>query len=378
MDKVFFTMETFSGISNLLLALFLHFSRVPKGEMSTRSKQSRIYVEAAYALVGVTSLGIAFSTENYHETLKAFFIQSLAPIQALLFLWAITFPIYIGHRLEGFLRRQLIYTLLLAAANLIYYFDMDGQTGSIFYYILMTCYVSLLFLYVHVYLRISKRWVQVHPDRMPYLKKRVHPLLIGLCAVFALSVIINIYPHFISQLIFTGIYTIFYIVFALQYHNYGIFIADFPLVKQQEEPETQQPSSTPSSALQTKKSYKWNYEKIEEKLNEWMADKSYLHPSLTIQDISKEIGVNRTYLSNFINETFHTNFNGWINGLRIEEAKLRIRSNPDISLAEVAEQVGFADLAHFSKQFKIKEGCSPSTWKKDSQNLPPTKEEPDA
>ena len=95
MDKVFFTMETFSGISNLLLALFLHFSRVPKGEMSTRSKQSRIYVEAAYALVGVTSLGIAFSTENYHETLKAFFIQSLAPIQALLFLWAITFPIYI-------------------------------------------------------------------------------------------------------------------------------------------------------------------------------------------------------------------------------------------------------------------------------------------
>lgn len=109
-----------------------------------------------------------------------------------------------------------------------------------------------------------------------------------------------------------------------------------------------------------------------------MADKSYLHPSLTIQDISKEIGVNRTYLSNFINETFHTNFNGWINGLRIEEAKLRIRSNPDISLAEVAEQVGFADLAHFSKQFKIKEGCSPSTWKKDSQNLPPTKEEPDA
>ena len=64
MDKVFFTMETFSGFSNLLLALFLHFSRVPKGEMSTRSKQSRIYVEAAYALVGVTSLGIAFSTEN--------------------------------------------------------------------------------------------------------------------------------------------------------------------------------------------------------------------------------------------------------------------------------------------------------------------------
>ena len=86
MEKLFFTMETFSGISSLLLALFLHFSDVPKGEMSNRSKRSRIYVEAAYVLVGLTSLGIVCSTENYHETLKAFFIQSLAPIQTLLFL----------------------------------------------------------------------------------------------------------------------------------------------------------------------------------------------------------------------------------------------------------------------------------------------------
>lgn len=366
-------METFSGISSLLLALFLHFAEVPKGEMSTRSKHSRVYIEVAYILVGLTSLGIAFSTESYHETLKAFFIQSLAPIQTLELLWAITFPIYIGHKLEGFLRRQLIYTLLLAAANLIYYFGMDGRTGTLFYYILMTCYACLLVLYIRVYLRISRRWVQVHPERIPYLKKRVYPLLIGLCAIFALSVAVNIYPHLISQLIFTGIYTIFYIVFALQYHNYGIFIADYPLLKEQVETEKSSPYTSTSSP-QEKKTHKWNSEKIEEKLNEWMSEKGYLHPSLTIQDMSKEIGINRTYLSNFINETYQTNFNGWINGLRIEEAKLRMRNNPDISLAEVAEQVGFADLAHFSKQFKMKEGCSPSTWKKDSQNLPSAEE----
>lgn len=94
MERIFFTMETFSGVSSLILALFLHFSEVPKGEMCRRNKHSRIYVEAAYILVGLASLGIAFSTESYHETLKAFFIQSLAPIQTLLFLWSITYPIY--------------------------------------------------------------------------------------------------------------------------------------------------------------------------------------------------------------------------------------------------------------------------------------------
>lgn len=371
MEKLFFTMETFSGISSLLLALFLHFSDVPKGEMSNRSKRSRIYVEAAYVLVGLTSLGIVCSTENYHETLKAFFIQSLAPIQTLLFLWALTFPIYIGDKLKGFLQKQLIYTLLLGAANLIYYFGMDGQTGTLAYYLLMACYICLLVLYIRVYLRISQRWAQAHPERIPYLKKRVYPLLIGLCAIFMLSVAVNIYPHFISQLIFTGFYTIFYIIFALQYHNYGIFIANHPL--KENEPTEEQGTSQETPAISPhnphQKAYKWNYEKIEEKLNEWVSEKNYLHPSLTIQDMSKKIGINRTYLSNFINETYQTNFNGWLNGLRIEEAKRRMRDNPDISLAEVAEQVGFADLAHFSKQFKIKEGCSPSTWKKISTTI---------
>lgn len=366
MEKLFFTMETFSGISSLLLALFLHFSDVPKGEMSNRSKRSRIYVEAAYVLVGFTSLGIVYSTENYHETLKAFFIQSLAPIQTLLFLWALTFPIYIGDKLKGFLQKQLIYTLLLGAANLIYYFGMDGQTGTLAYYLLMACYICLLVLYIRVYLRISQRWAQAHPERIPYLKKRVYPLLIGLCAIFMLSVAVNIYPHFISQLIFTGFYTIFYIIFALQYHNYGIFIANHPLKENELAEEQGTPQETPAISPHNphQKAYKWNYEKIEEKLNEWVSEKNYLHPSLTIQDMSKKIGINRTYLSNFINETYQTNFNGWLNGLRIEEAKRRMRDNPDISLAEVAEQVGFADLAHFSKQFKIKEGCSPSTWKR--------------
>lgn len=369
MERIFFTMETFSGISSLILALFLHFSEVPKGEMCKRNKHSRIYVEAAYILVGLASLGIAFSTESYHETLKAFFIQSLAPIQTLLFLWSITFPIYIGHKLEGFMRRQLIYTFLLAATNLIYYFGMDGQTGTILYYVLMACYALLLLLYIRVYLRIARRWKQVHPERAPYLEKRVHPLCIGLCIMFALSVVVNIYPHFISQLIFTGLYTIFYIVFALQYHNYGIVIANYPLPEETDSPKQEETNPTITLTLDTttvmKKTNELNYEKIEEKLKEWMSGKGYLHPSLTIQEMSKEIGINRTYLSNFINETYQTNFNGWINGLRIEEAKQRMITNPDLSLAEIAEQIGFADLAHFSKQFKAKEGCSPSSWKKE-------------
>ena len=95
--------------------------------------------------------------------------------------------------------------------------------------------------------------------------------------------------------------------------------------------------------------------------------KVYLRFHVTIQDLSREIGINRTYLSNFINETYGENFNNWINGLRINEAKYKILTTSENSLSEIARKVGFADLAHFSKIFKRKEGISPSDWKK--QNI---------
>lgn len=104
--------------------------------------------------------------------------------------------------------------------------------------------------------------------------------------------------------------------------------------------------------------------KIEDKLTEWKKQKHYLRPRLTILDLSKMIGINRTYVSNFINDSYGLNFNTWINHLRIEEAKIKMTLTNRRNLTEIAEQVGFTDLAHFSKQFKLKEGVSPSEWRR--------------
>lgn len=116
-----------------------------------------------------------------------------------------------------------------------------------------------------------------------------------------------------------------------------------------------------------KKQSKSDKNEIAKRLNQWKKLKVYLRFHVTIQDLSREIGINRTYLSNFINETYGENFNNWINGLRINEAKYKILTTSEDSLSEIARKVGFADLAHFSKIFKRKEGISPSDWKK--QNI---------
>ena len=51
-------------------------------------------------------------------------------------------------------------------------------------------------------------------------------------------------------------------------------------------------------------------------------------------------------------------------GLTIQALSKSVMESAEYSLAEIATQVGFADLAHFSKQFKLKEGVSPSVWRK--------------
>lgn len=105
-------------------------------------------------------------------------------------------------------------------------------------------------------------------------------------------------------------------------------------------------------------------EVIKDRLAKWIEQRGFLNARLTIIQLSKIIGINRTYLSNHINSTYGLNFNLWVNHLRIEEAKQLIKQSPKRNLSEIAEQIGFTDLAHFSKQFKLQEGVSPSEWRK--------------
>ena len=48
---------------------------------------------------------------------------------------------------------------------------------------------------------------------------------------------------------------------------------------------------------------------------------------------------------------------------RLDEAK-RLLASPGTSVAQVAEQVGFDDPAHFSRSFKRAEGISPSDYRR--------------
>ena len=98
-------------------------------------------------------------------------------------------------------------------------------------------------------------------------------------------------------------------------------------------------------------------------VQEWLEADGYLKPGLTISDLSKTLYTNRTYLSSFINQTYHVTFREWICGLRIDYAKRGLLEHPDVTITEIAKKSGFLSLSNFNASFKEREGMTPAKWR---------------
>lgn len=108
------------------------------------------------------------------------------------------------------------------------------------------------------------------------------------------------------------------------------------------------------------------------KLSGYMQDqKPYLDASLTLFDLSQQLSIPMKYLSQLINESFHQNFNDYINSYRIQESKplLLDRSNGKTNILEIAYQVGFNSKTTFNSAFKKCIGCTPREFRQKSSYI---------
>jgi AraC-like DNA-binding protein len=93
----------------------------------------------------------------------------------------------------------------------------------------------------------------------------------------------------------------------------------------------------------------------------------FLNNKLTIFDLSETLGVNKTYISNVINENTQDNFNNFVNKYRVELAKEYIIA-PEykhLTIEAIANMVGFNSKAAFNAAFKKFSGKTPSVYKKE-------------
>ena len=99
-----------------------------------------------------------------------------------------------------------------------------------------------------------------------------------------------------------------------------------------------------------------------------LENKIWKNPQLTLQDLATEVGTNRTYLSNYLNNTLNTTFYDYINGFRLEETlKYLDDPNSTATLVEIAEMCGFNSISTFRRVFVRVKGCSLAEYRQHVQ-----------
>ena len=80
--------------------------------------------------------------------------------------------------------------------------------------------------------------------------------------------------------------------------------------------------------------------------------------NITVESISKHVGLNRKYLSSVFNAVLGVSTQQYLLSKRMREATILL-TDSDLSVKEIAHSVGYYDALLFSKMFKKKYGLSP-------------------
>lgn len=83
---------------------------------------------------------------------------------------------------------------------------------------------------------------------------------------------------------------------------------------------------------------------------------------LTLSEVAEKTYVSQWHLSKLLNKHTEKNFSELLNSIRIEAAK-ELLKDPSLRIGDISEEVGFIDMAHFSRVFKKMTGISANEYR---------------
>ena len=90
-------------------------------------------------------------------------------------------------------------------------------------------------------------------------------------------------------------------------------------------------------------------------------EENYMN-KLKLADVAEQCFVSQWHLSKLLNRYKGQSFSDILNNIKIEKAKEMLK-DPTLRIGDVAEYVGFMDMAHFSRVFKKQVGMSANEYR---------------
>ena len=98
-------------------------------------------------------------------------------------------------------------------------------------------------------------------------------------------------------------------------------------------------------------------------------DQLYLSSELSREDLAQLVHLNNARFARMIKECTGTNFNGYINDLRIDHAIKLLKLHPNYTIRAMADEAGFNSTPILYNLFKKKTGMTPYEFKKAQESL---------
>ena len=90
---------------------------------------------------------------------------------------------------------------------------------------------------------------------------------------------------------------------------------------------------------------------------------SHFQEELTLGSVAEALGINKFALSKVFSGVFHTNFNQYLNEIRLNYAS-SLLENTDRRITDIYLEAGFESQRTFNRAFQQKYGRTPSQYRK--------------
>lgn len=94
---------------------------------------------------------------------------------------------------------------------------------------------------------------------------------------------------------------------------------------------------------------------------------NYMH-KITLNDVAEHVYLSKSYVSKIFKKEMNVTLTEYINNIRIEKSRVLLLDS-SLSLADVANLVGFEDQSYYNKIFKSKVGVSPGKYREKSGKI---------